>query len=212
VSWLTEPDSDWDSDPEDEPPNRLRLVALLIGAWLAVSVVVLIVLLVVNGHHSNPSVAANSPSTSASPSATNSAGLPTGWTQRAADDQTNCAAHAYGKVAAFFATTPCTSVHRMLATTSTGGRAVVIATNAVTFANASQAKSYLAMVNADGTGNISDLLREGVRYDGGPTTLPTSAFASVQQDNVVRVAEAGYVAGTSSPSDPALLAVAKQGV
>ncbi len=215
MSWLTEPDSDWESDPADEPPNRLRLVALLIGAWLAVSVVVLIVLLVVNGRHSNTTTTGGAATSGASRTSTapsTTAGLPAGWTQRAADDQTNCAAHAYGRVAAFFAQTPCTGVHRLLATTSTAGRAIVIASNTVTFANGDQAKRYLALVNADGTGNIADLLREGVRYSGGPTALPISAFASVQQGNTVRVAEAGYVAGTSSPSDPTLLATAKLGI
>jgi hypothetical protein len=190
------------------------LVALLVGAWLAVSVLVLIVLLVVGGRNSDqaasgPTGAATGPASTPAPAA---GALPAGWRQQAADDQTDCAAHAYGKVAAFFARTPCTKVHRLLATTSAGGRAIVIATNEVTFSNAAQARSYLTLVNADGTGNIADLLREGARYPGGPTALPTAAFASVQDAAVVRVAEAGYVAGPSSPSDATLLAVAKQGI
>lgn len=220
MSWLTEPDSDWDStDPDSEPPrSRLRLVALLLGAWLAVSLVVLLVLLLVGGHHSGNSPAASgSRSSSASPgtgSASSAGALPAGWKQQAADDQTNCAAHAYGQVATFFARTPCRSVHRLLATTSSSdGRTIVIASNVVTFASDAQAKSYLALVNADGTGNIADLLREGLRYPGGPTALPTpAAFASAQDGAAVHVAEAGYVTGTSSADDPSLQAAAKQGV
>jgi len=220
VSWLTEPDSDWDApDPDDEPRNRLRLVALLAGTWLAVSVVVLIVLLLVGGHHSasdptttgHSSTAAESagPSPSDSPPAV---AVPAGWTRRAADRQTNCAAHAYGQIAAFFTRTPCTSVSRLLATTLSGRRAIVIASHAVTFPEAAQAKSYLTLVNADGTGNVADLLREGVRYPGGPSALPTAAFASRQDGTTVHVVEAAYAAGTSSATDPTLQSVARQGL
>lgn len=215
MSWLTEPDSDWDSpDPDQEPPrSRLRLVALLLGGWLAVSLIVLLVLLLVGGHHNNPAgPATGSTATVVTPTAT-AAALPAGWKQQAADDQTNCAAHAYGQVAAFFARIPCLKVHRLLASVTAGGRPVVVASNVVTFANDAQAKSYLDLVNSDGTGNISDLLREGVRYPGGPTALPTTAaFASVQDGSSVHVAEAGYATGTSSADDPTLTAVAKQGI
>ncbi|HEX2904917.1 MAG TPA: hypothetical protein VHO01_15800 [Jatrophihabitans sp.] len=213
MSWLTEPDADWDpAAPDEEPPrSRLRLVALLLGGWLAVSLLVLVVLLVVGGHHGTPS-----PSTSsagAGPQPSSSTGLPPGWQQQASDDQTNCAAHAYGQAAAFFARTPCVRVHRLLASASAGGRPVVIATNAVTFASPDQAKTYLALVNSDGTGNISDLLREGVRYPGGPAALsPDAAFASAQDGSTVKVAEAAYASGNTAGNDPTLLAIAKQGV
>lgn len=217
MTWLTEPDSDWGpADPEAEPPrSRLRLIALLLGAWLAASVVVLLVLLLVAGHHGTPTTAATTGAQRSTPApgapASANGGLPAGWTQQAADDQTDCAAHAYGRVAAFFARTPCSGVHRLLATTSRDGRPIVIASSVVTFASPAQAKSYLALVDADGTGNISDLLRERVRYPSGPAALPTAAFASRLDGARVHVAEAGYVAGTSSAADPVLQAVAKLG-
>ena len=132
--------------------------------------------------------------------------------RRASDSQTNCAAHAYGQVQGFFARTPCISVQRLLATTNEGGRAVVIASNVVTFGSAAQAQRYLTLVNADGTGNIADLLREGVSYPGGPEKLPDAAFASRLDGNRVLVAEAGYVGGTSSATDPTLRAIAERGV
>ena len=217
MSWLTEPDSEWDSsDPEAEPPrSRLRLVALLLGAWLAVSLIVLLVLLVVGGHHGNGRLrrtppTRRTPALAAAGSSHSAGALPSGWKQQAADDQTNCAAHSYGQVAAFFARTPAASVHRLLATTSDDGRAIVIASNVVSFANEAQAKSYLTLVNADGTGNIADLLREGVRYPGGPAALPPAAFASGPGRLVRARAEAGYVTGTSSADDPTLQAVARR--
>jgi hypothetical protein len=215
VSWLTEPDEDWGPVDDEPPRGRLRLVALLLGGWLAVSLLVLVGLLAFGGHsgprqaggtHSTPPVTTSSPS--AQPTDT----LPAGWVRQAGDDQTDCAAHSYGQVRTFFAKTPCSSVHRLLATTRQGSRAVVIASNVVTFDTAGQAARYLALVNSDGTGNISDLLREGVGYAGGPSKLPAAAFASRQSGSQVWVAEAGYVTGSSSTSDPALKAIAEQGI
>jgi len=224
MSWLTEPDSEWDSPdnppdyPEDEPKSRLKLVALIFGGWLVVSLVVLGILLAVGGHHgsshdqqagSGPAAVTSTPAQSA---AASGPALPSGWTRRAADRQTDCAAHSYGQVKAFFAGTPCTSVQRVLATTDTGGRSVVIASNIVTFDTADQAQRYLKLVNTDGTGNISDLLREGVSYPGGPRQLPDSAFASRADGNRVLVAEAGYASGSSNGQDPALDSIAAQAI
>jgi hypothetical protein len=225
VSWLTEPDSDWDSpdDPSNrtgEPRNRLRLVALLLAGWLVVSVLVLVILLAVGGRHSSDRSAGSTtgtPTASASASrpsgsSSGSAALPDGWVRRASDSQTDCAAHSYGQVQSFFARTPCTSVQRLLATTSEHGRAVVIASSVVSFRTPAQAQQYLSLVNADGTGNVADLLREGATYPGGPERMPDAGFASRLDGNRVLVAEAGYVGGTSSASDPDLREIAQEGV
>jgi hypothetical protein len=220
VSWLTEPDSEWDSDGRpDEPRSRLRLVALLLAGWLVVSLLVLVILLAINGRHSanqaqGPTQSGSSSASASSPPAGSGSALTLadGWVREASDRQTNCAAHAYGQVQSYFARTPCVSVDRLLASTNQGGRAVVIASNLVTLHSAAQAQQYLNLVNADGTGNISDLLREGVSYPGGPDKLPDAAFASRQDGNKVWVAEAGYVGGTSSASDPTLRAIAEEGV
>lgn len=214
VSWLTEPDEDWDP-VEEEPKSRVRLIALVLGGWLVVSLLVLFGLLLFGGHSDrHPAATAPSPNSpgTAQPSASPTDTLPDGWVREAGDDQTNCAAHSYGQVQAFFARTPCSSVHRLLATTNQGGRVVVIASNVVTFDTAAQAKRYLTLVTSDGTGNISDLLREGVSYAGGPSKLPAAAFASRQAGSRVWVAEAAYTAGTSNPDDPALKAIASEGI
>jgi hypothetical protein len=239
VSWLTEPDSDWDEqedrhaqdvEPErDVPPSRgrLKLIGLLVAGWLAVSVTVLVLLLVFvsrpakqptgtaqsatarSGSARSGSATGSSPTPSGGPA---SGSVPAGWTLRAADDQTDCAAHSYGEVAAFFSKTPCSSVHRLLATTNAGGRPVLIASNVVTFPTVEQARHYLNLVTSDGTGNINDLLREGTGYPGGPAALPAAAFASRQDGNRVLVAEAGYVPGESDAEDPVLKSVAQHGV
>jgi hypothetical protein len=216
VSWLTEPDEDWDPVDDQPPRSRLRLVALLLGGWLAVSLLVLAGLLAFGGHSHPQHQAGGStntpPASGSTPSAKPTDILPAGWVRQAGDDQTDCAAHSYGQVRTFFGKTPCSSVHRLLATTKQGGRTVVIAANEVTFDTAAQAARYLALVNSDGTGNISDLLREGVGFPGAPSKLPEAAFASRQSGSQVWVAEAGYVTGSSSTADPALKAIAERGI
>lgn len=223
MSWLTEPGEEWDTDTDtsadrDQPTSRLRILALLVAGWLVVAVLVFIALLTFGGHHNSRPATPGSderPTTPAaapapSPSATDS--RPSGWVQRASDDQTDCAAHAYGKVQLFFRRTPCSSMHRELDTTSRSGRPVVIATSTVTFDTAAQAATYRALVIADGTGNVSDLLREGVRYPGGPAELATAAFASRQTGSRVLVAEAAYAVGSSDSGDSTLQAIAAQAV
>lgn len=216
MSWLTESDEDWDPVDDEPPRGRLRLVALLLGGWLAVSLLVLVGLLAFGGH-SHPQRGAGGdrgtpPANATTPSARPTDILPAGWTRQAGDDQTDCAAHSYGQVQTFFGKTPCSSVHRLLATTKQGGRTVVIAANEVTFDTTAQASRYLALVNSDGTGNISDLLREGVGFPGAPSKLPDAAFASRQSGSQVWVAEAAYLSGSSSTSDPALKAIAEKGI
>ncbi|MGI8666888.1 MAG: hypothetical protein ACR2N4_12785 [Jatrophihabitans sp.] len=221
MSWLTEPNEDWDPpeiwDPaEDEPKSRVKLVALFLGGWLVVSILVLVGLLAFGGHGSSGRKNLTQPSTGSSASSPSTSApadnLPAGWVREAGDDQTNCAAHSYGQVQAFFARTPCSSVHRTLASTNQGGRAVVIAQNVVTFDTSAQAARYLALVNSDGTGNISDLLREGVSYPGGPSSLPAAAFASRQAGGQVWVAEAAFASGASDPASPVLKALATKGI
>lgn len=219
MSWLTELDSDSSAPP---PRNRLKLVAGLLAGWLAVSLLVLVVLLRFDGRDSGrrstgtpatPAPVSSGQAASPSGSATGSAGpVPAGWQQRAADDQTNCAAHSYGQVQVFFARTPCTAVHRSLFSTSHAGRPVVVAASTVRFANAGQAAEYLRLVTSDGTGNVADLLREGSRYPGSPSKLPPAAFASRQDGDRVLVAEAAFAEGPSDYSDATLQALARQAV
>lgn len=220
MSWLLEPDDEWDTPAadRDRPKSRLKILALVLAGWVVVSSLVLVGLLAFSGHRGvqHPlGLADQGRSTPApSPMSTPSVAVsrPSGWAQRGSDDQTNCAAHAYGAVQLFFRRIPCSSVHRELDTTTRSGRAVVIASSMVTFATTADAAAYRALVTTDGTGNVSDLLREGVRYPGGPAKLPTAAFNSRQSGTRVLVAEAAYAVGGSDPEDATLKAMAAQAV
>jgi hypothetical protein len=195
-------------------PGRLKLVAIILTGWLVVSAVVLVTLLLVRGPHNSAGPAGPTSTAGGSSAQSNppSSSLPDGWTQQATDDQTDCAAHAYGQVQAFLAKTRCSSVHRVLATTNQGGRPVVVAAYTITFDSASRAASYNKLVASDGTGNISDLLRDGTTYPGAPRALPPAGFASRVEGIQVFVAEAGYTTGASRSDDPSLRSVAQQAV
>ena len=228
VSWLTEPDEDWDTEEAARPRNRLKLVAAVLAGWLAVSLIVLVGLLRFGDRNSAGQPAgARAPAATSPPAGSSPAGnasapaaassspaavLPRGWLLRATDHQTNCTAHSYGQVQVFFARTPCSSVDRSLLSTEHDGRSIVVATSTVAFDSQDKAASYLRLVTSDGTGNINDLLREGTRYPGSPSKLPAAAFASRLDGTRVLVAEAGYVQGYSGYQDPVLQAAARRAV
>jgi hypothetical protein len=213
VSWLSEPD-EWDAEDSKEPRSHLKLIAAILAGWLVVSLIVLGGLVLFKHPKANDAHGRTAPPGSSGSPATTAANppLPDGWVQQAADDQTNCAGHAYGQVKTFFGTTPCTSMHRVLATTNQGGRPVVVASSVVTFSTAAQAQQYLTLVTSDGTGNVNDLLREGGSVAGLPNKLPDAAFASRQDGNRVLVAEAAYTDGKSVATDPGLKTVAQRAI
>jgi hypothetical protein len=214
VTWLTDPSDEWGND-DDAPRSRLKLIGLIVAGWLIVSLLVLTGLVLFKGSQSGETKSSTKPSASATASANSqppAQALPDGWIQQAADDQTNCAAHAYGKVKDFLTKTRCTSVHRYLATTNQGGRQVVVAASTVTFPDPTKAKAYLDLVTSDGTGNINDLLREGSTVPGVGDQLPPAAFASKQIGSRVYVAEAAYAGGHSDNTDTTLKSLAQQAI
>jgi hypothetical protein len=201
-------------DPAEAPKSRLKWVALILGGWVVVSLIVLFVLLAVRGPHR--SSLSNSAAGSTAPNASSTATTlttPDGWVLAQQDDQTDCAAHSYGLMPAFFAKTPCSNVHRELLTTNQGGRTIVVADYVVSFDTAAQAAAFSVLVKTDGTGNVSDLLREGVKLSNQSLTLsPNAAFTSRQDGAHVRVAEAAYTAGATAPKDPGLSRIAQRAI
>jgi len=73
------------------------------------------------------------------------------------------------------------------------------------------AASVKQVLDGNGTGNLNDLLRDGMTYPGAPAKMPISGYASLQTGTVVTVAEAGFVDdGRSSNTDPALRSAAAE--
>ncbi len=67
--------------------------------------------------------------------------------------------------------------------------------------DAEGARALRALADRNGSGNVSDLLREGVRYPGGPEGLSGAEYASAVDGSTVTIVEtawAGDGAGGSS--------------
>ena len=122
---------------------------------------------------------------------------------------TDCASHSHGKTKTSFQSHNCVTATRSLATGLVSGRSVLYVTSRIQMASPEEAASLKQVLDASGTGNLNDLLREGKTFDGAPRVMPRSGYASVQKDTVVVVAEAGFIdGGTSSSTNPALRAAA----
>ena len=151
-------------------------------------------------------------SSSASAAPTSSAALAVGATEvvngttftlQAMQVDSTCQGHAYDSVADFFARSDCTGLSRSLWSTDAGGQPAVVALSRVTMPDVGNAQALRALADTDGSGNVSDLLREGVRYEGGPTKLTNAQYASAQQDTTVTIVETSWTgtAGASSALD-----------
>jgi hypothetical protein len=82
---------------------------------------------------------------------------------------------------------------------------MVLAVSHVRLPSAARAQALRALADTSGTGNVSDLLREGVRYPGGPQKLHSSEYASQQRGDEVTIVETSWVdaadAGTADQLD-----------
>jgi hypothetical protein len=80
-------------------------------------------------------------------------------------DGATCAEHAYGQVETFFQRQPCTDLYRaQLELKDQKGDTVLIAISWVEMPDEASAQAYKKLVDAPGTGNITELSREGGRY------------------------------------------------
>ena len=130
---------------------------------------------------------------------------------KVSDVITDCASHARGRVKESFGTQHCVKATRSLATGQISGRPALFVVSRIQMASAEAAASVKQVLDGSGTGNLTDLLREGKTFPGAPAKMPVSGYASVQAGSFVTVAEAGFIdGGRSSSTDAALRAAAAQ--
>ena len=166
----------------------LLVVVLAIGGWL---------ILRPGAHPSGTGTAAGSTSAAAAAGGPAVGTVQTvagvDFTVQAVDTEKTCVGHAYGDTAAFFAATDCTGLARALYSTEVGGKAVVVAISRVRMPDAAGARDLRTLTDRNGSGNVSDLLREGVRYTGSPSQLSNSEYASAVSGTTVTIVETAYV-------------------
>jgi hypothetical protein len=117
----------------------------------------------------------------------------TSYTVQAVDLKDTCAGHAYGAVAESFGGTDCTGLSRALYSTDVGGEEVVVSVIRVRMPDAAAARDLRSLADQNGSGNVSDLLREGVRYSGSPAELSGAEYASALSGSTVTIVEAAWV-------------------
>jgi len=186
----------------ETPPARLAtrqpsLRVLVAGGAITVA-------LIVGGFALSRTGSSNA--TPTSPAASGAA--PAVYAVQVTDVITDCASHSHGQTKNSFQNENCVKATRLLATGQVSGRPTIYVVSRIQMASAQAAASVKQVLDATGTGNLNDLLREGKTFPGAPNTMPDSGYASVQTDTVVVVAEAGFVHGPSSYTNPALRAAA----
>jgi hypothetical protein len=129
---------------------------------------------------------------------------PAAYAVKVTDVITDCASHSHGQTKSSFRAENCVKATRFLATGQVSGRSTVFVVSRIQMASPDAAASVKQVLDATDTGNLNDLLREGRTFPGAPNTMPDSGYASVQTGMIVVVAEAGFVHGPSSNTNPAL--------
>lgn len=112
-----------------------------------------------------------------------------------ADVSENCAKVSYGKVEDWFEDKPCEHVVRGLYTTKEDGARALVSVAVVTMPDAAQAKDLKTLTDTSGTGNVSDMQRDGsVPTPGGPR-VAGGGYASNIVDNTVTIIESAFYDG-----------------
>lgn len=112
------------------------------------------------------------------------------FTRQVATTDVSCEGHAYGQAANFLRERGCLHLDRSLWSGFAEGQHVVVAVATVQMPDTTTATAFRSLVDSNGTGNISDLLREQRGYPGAPAALSGQGYASAQLGDRVVVSEA----------------------
>ena len=115
------------------------------------------------------------------------------YTVEAVKVDNSCAGHAYGQVGTFLQATDCTGLSRALYSGSLPRGPIVVSVIRVRMPNTSTARQLRDLADRNGSGNVSNLLREGVRYTGSPAGLANEEYASAVSGSTVTIVETAWV-------------------
>ena len=196
-------------DGSDEPSHRLRTVLLILTGLVVVALLGVAGWQLLGGQDGSGRQTAAGPTASESTAPGPQAGdvQTVGgveFTVEAADLVDTCVGHGYGAVGDSFGTTDCTALSRALYSADIGGEAVVVSVARVQMPDAPTARALRALADQNGSGNVSDLLREGVRYTGSPAQLSGAEYASALSGATVTIVEVARAAEDGQLSDSEL--------
>jgi hypothetical protein len=192
---------------------------------IAAAVVVVVLLVVVGllllrptgggGGSAAATSSAPAPSTELSGPQPGATQLIGGVTYRLEAEKTDdtCVGHGYDEVGTFFTDqSDCVGLSRALYSGTVDGLPMVAAVTHVRMPDSDTARRLKALADTSGTGNVSDLLREGVTYSGAPAGLTDAQYASAVTGRIVTIVETSWAAPQSGASTSALNDAASSGL
>lgn len=214
------PQQFWDSAPEqddDQKPGRTRRALLVVAAVVVLVLAGVGVGLALAGRDGDDGTAApeqpteeTGPSGPAIGSVQDVGGV--SFTVQAAQADDSCAGHAYGQIAEFFQASDCTALARALYSAQVGGRDVVVSVSRVRMPDTAAARDLRGRADTSGSGNVNDLLLEGVRYPGGPEKLSGAEYASAVSGPTVTIVESAWVDPSAGGTDAEVDKIATDGL
>lgn len=130
------------------------------------------------------------------------------FTPRGTGQDADCAGHSFGDVGAWLAEHPCSALRRAQYEAKAGDRRMGLAVAEVGMPDAASAQELHGVVATAGSGGVTPLLQDGRAWPSGPKSFDHSAFASAVTGTRVVLAQAVWVDGESTPTDPELAAAA----
>jgi hypothetical protein len=116
----------------------------------------------------------------------------------------NCERNSYEKVKAFFAKKPCTQMVRELYVTTVDGKKAYSSVAMVRMSSAADAEELKALTEQNGTGNVTDLVRDGRIKVPGLKSLSNGAFAAKAEGTDVIIVESDFEGGSKKEDDAKL--------
>ncbi len=105
----------------------------------------------------------------------------------------NCGEHAYDATQQFLTEHPCEQLTRSVFTTTVNGRTVYSSVSVVDFVDGQTAVDLQKLTESNGTGNVNDLVREGViKVDGLKTLSARGGYESQVQGGRITIVESDY--------------------
>lgn len=134
------------------------------------------------------------------------------FVRRLSQHDVNCAQHSIGDIQTWFQRQPCAGLTRQDFSTTVSGRPAVVAVAVVDLADPAGAAKLREELDTAGSGGIVDLVAEGHRWDGAPSSLAGSAEAVEQDGKQVRLVQTVWVQGGSQPADIELRSLSERGL
>ena len=120
------------------------------------------------------------------------------------ETQYTCPEHAYGDIKTFLETTKCERLTRQLFTTEVEGRTVYTSVSVVTMATDGAAGELRDLTDKDGSGNVSDVVRDKVVSINGMDRLSGGeGYASKQSKRNVIIVESDFAPKDKGSDDAA---------